>query len=69
MADMAKSMSRGYQLLGEVGFLYLIPKSLRTNQAHRSAGRIAQRFDHPPPPASKSDLDDRTRNVCFNPMS
>jgi hypothetical protein len=25
MAEMAKPMSRGYQLLGEVGFLYLIP--------------------------------------------
>jgi hypothetical protein len=24
---------------------------LRMNEAHRSAGKIAQRFDHPPPPA------------------
>jgi hypothetical protein len=24
-AEMARPMSRGYQLLGEVGFLYLIP--------------------------------------------
>jgi hypothetical protein len=40
----------------------------------RSTGKIAQRFDHPHPPrlsgrnrGSKSDLDARNRNVCFNP--
>ena len=31
----------------KVGFLDLIPKSLRTNQAHRSAAIVPQRFDHP----------------------
>jgi len=33
----------------KVGFLDLIPKSLRTNQAHRSASSSRQRIDHPPP--------------------
>src|SRR5712675_208089 len=32
----------------KVGFLDLIPKSLRTNQAHRSSADKLQRFDHPP---------------------
>src|SRR5258708_2874316 len=43
---------------------------LRMN--HRSAGKIAQRFDHPPPVGwsgrtrgSKSNLDARNRNVCL----
>ena len=33
----------------KVGFLDLIPKSLRTNQAHRSPCSKRQRFDHPHP--------------------
>ena len=33
----------------KVGFLDLIPKSLRTNQAHRSGADKRQRFDHPHP--------------------
>src|SRR5882757_411497 len=56
----------------KVGFLDLIPKSLRTNQAHRSGGGKRQRFNHPPPAGlsgrtrgSKSDLDARSRNVCL----
>ncbi|SRR5713101_535858 len=32
----------------KVGFLDLIPKSLRTNQAHRSRADKLQRFDRPP---------------------
>src|SRR5258707_9360350 len=44
-------MSAGhYQLLGEVGFLYLIPNFLRMKEAHRSGADKLQRFDHPPPP-------------------
>src|SRR6187200_1142218 len=57
-------------------FLYLIPNFLRMKEDHRSALLSHQGFDHPPPVGlsgrtrrSKSDLDDRTRNVCFNPMS
>ena len=61
--------SSGVFLLKKANFLPM-------NQAHRSALLSHQRFDHPPPVGlsgrtrrSKSDLDDRTRNVCFNPMS
>ena len=39
--------ARHYQLLGEVGFLYLIPNFLRMKEAHRSAAIVPQRFDHP----------------------
>jgi hypothetical protein len=56
----------------KVGFLDLIPKSLRTNQAHRSAAIVPQRFDHPPPPAPEwtySRVKIRSwrsnRDVCF----
>jgi hypothetical protein len=58
----------------KVGFLDLIPKSLRTNQADRSGADKRQRFDHPPPWAlrrcgPKSDRNACNCNVCFNPMN
>ena len=60
----------------KVGFLDLIPKSLRKNQAHRSGADKRQRFNHPPPAGlsgrtrgSKSDLDARSRNVCSTPTN
>src|SRR6476620_1074840 len=46
------------------------------NQDHRSGADKRQRFNHPPPAGlsgrtrgSKSDLDARNRDVCFNPMN
>src|SRR5258708_5551862 len=40
-----------FQRFSPGGLFGLSFNFLRMNQAHRSAGKIAQRFDHPPPPA------------------
>ena len=50
-------MSAGhYQLLGEVGFLYLIPNFLRMKEAHRSGADKLQRLTTPHPRGAHSFL-------------
>src|SRR5712692_5523554 len=52
-------LSRKQTFIGrrrKVGFLDLIPKSLRTNQAHRSASSSRQRIDHPHPQGRTGSL-------------
>jgi hypothetical protein len=73
IASMTAWGSQAEKLKAKRGFFGLKKlKFLRANEAHRSALLSHQRFDHPPPVGlsgrtrrSKSDLDDRTRNVCF----